>query len=117
MRQNSVFRTRGLRNMMVPTIFGMIVRGVMPVDNGPEPWFTSAAHNDEDVATTPAAFEGSLSDVLRWESSTARVLRPLQDSGSAGKLAGSPSSGRLCRSARKARSVSNAMGGRTSMAK
>jgi len=43
-------------------IMGMIARGVMPVDDGLEPWFTSAAHSDEDVATTLQAFEEALID-------------------------------------------------------
>jgi glutamate-1-semialdehyde 2,1-aminomutase len=43
-------------------IGGMIARGVMPVDDGLEPWFTSAAHSDEDVATTLQAFEEALID-------------------------------------------------------
>ncbi len=43
---------------------GMIHRGVMPVDDGLEPWFVSAAHSDEDVATTLAAFEEALSEAL-----------------------------------------------------
>jgi glutamate-1-semialdehyde 2,1-aminomutase len=42
----------------------MIVRGVMPVDDGLEPWFTSAAHSDEDVATTLTAFEEALAASL-----------------------------------------------------
>jgi len=41
-------------------IAGMIGRGVMPVDDGLEPWFASAAHSDEDVATTLHAFEEAL---------------------------------------------------------
>ena len=44
---------------------GMIARGVMPVDDGLEPWFVSAAHGDEDVATTLFAFEEALADALR----------------------------------------------------
>ncbi len=43
-------------------IMGMISRGVMPVDDGLEPWFTSAAHSDEDVASTLQAFEEALID-------------------------------------------------------
>ena len=39
---------------------GMIGRGVMPVDDGLEPWFLSAAHSAEDAATTLTAFEESL---------------------------------------------------------
>jgi glutamate-1-semialdehyde 2,1-aminomutase len=38
-------------------IFGMIRRGVMPVDDAKEPWFISSAHSDEDVAVTLTAFE------------------------------------------------------------
>ena len=45
-------------------IMGMIGRGVMPVDDGLEPWFTSAAHSDEDVATTLQAFDESLGEAL-----------------------------------------------------
>ena len=41
-------------------IFGMIARGVMPVDDAKEPWFISSAHSDEDVAVTLAAFEEAL---------------------------------------------------------
>lgn len=41
-------------------IRGMIGRGVMPVDDGLELWFLSAAHSAEDVATTLSAFEDSL---------------------------------------------------------
>jgi glutamate-1-semialdehyde 2,1-aminomutase len=41
-------------------IFGMINRGVMPVDDAKEPWFISAAHSDEDVAETLTAFEEAL---------------------------------------------------------
>ena len=41
-------------------IFGMIDRGVMPVDDAKEPWFISSAHSDEDVATTLTAFEEAL---------------------------------------------------------
>jgi glutamate-1-semialdehyde 2,1-aminomutase len=45
-------------------VLGMIDRGVMPVDEGLEPWFLSAAHSDEDVATTLTAFEEALGDAL-----------------------------------------------------
>ncbi len=41
-------------------IFGMIDRGVMPVDDAKEPWFLSSAHSDEDVAQTLTAFEEAL---------------------------------------------------------
>ncbi|MEA2024961.1 MAG: aspartate aminotransferase family protein [Actinomycetota bacterium] len=41
-------------------IFGMIRRGVMPVDDAKEPWFISSAHSDEDVAETLTAFEEAL---------------------------------------------------------
>jgi glutamate-1-semialdehyde 2,1-aminomutase len=41
-------------------IFGMIDRGVMPVDDAKEPWFLSSAHSDEDVAETLTAFEDAL---------------------------------------------------------
>ena len=43
-------------------IFGMIDRGVMPVDDAKEPWFLSSAHSDEDVAETLTAFEEALVD-------------------------------------------------------
>ena len=39
---------------------GMIRRGVLPVDDGLEPWFLSAAHSAEDAAVTLAAFRDSL---------------------------------------------------------
>lgn len=45
-------------------IFGMIRRGVLPVDDAKEPWFVSAAHSDEDVAETLQAFRDSLSEAL-----------------------------------------------------
>ena len=41
-------------------IFGMIERGVMPVDDAKEPWFISSAHTDEDVAETLNVFEAAL---------------------------------------------------------
>jgi len=41
-------------------IRGMIVRGVMPIDDGLEPWFLSAAHGDEEVAKTLEAFGDAL---------------------------------------------------------
>ncbi len=46
-------------------VFGMIRRGVLPVDDAREPWFTSAAHSEEDVATTLTAFEDALRDAKR----------------------------------------------------
>ncbi|HHC07931.1 MAG TPA: aminotransferase class III-fold pyridoxal phosphate-dependent enzyme [Actinobacteria bacterium] len=42
------------------TVRGMIRRGVMPVDDGLEPWFVSAAHGDEEVARTLEAFGDAL---------------------------------------------------------
>jgi glutamate-1-semialdehyde 2,1-aminomutase len=46
--------------LYVAVIGGMIRRGVMPVDEALEPWFLSAAHSSEDVATTLQAFEEAL---------------------------------------------------------
>jgi len=43
---------------------GMIHRGVFPVDDAREPLFLSAAHSDEDIATTLTAFEDSLVEAL-----------------------------------------------------
>jgi len=40
----------------------MIRRGVLPVDDALEPWFSCAAHSDEDVATTLMVFEESLKE-------------------------------------------------------
>ena len=45
-------------------IIGMIGRGVIPADDGLEPWFLSAAHSAEDVAVTLEAFADSLKDAL-----------------------------------------------------
>ena len=45
-------------------VVGMIQKGVMPVDDGREPWFTCAAHTDEDAAETLQAFEESLAAAL-----------------------------------------------------
>jgi glutamate-1-semialdehyde 2,1-aminomutase len=45
-------------------IFGMIARGVMPSPDAMEPWFLSAAHDDEDVATTLQVFEEALAEAL-----------------------------------------------------
>jgi len=42
----------------------MIHRGVMPVDDAAEPWFLSAAHGDDEVATTLQVFEEALTEVL-----------------------------------------------------
>lgn len=44
--------------------FRMIRRGVMPCPDALEPWFICAAHTDEDVAETLAAFEESLANSL-----------------------------------------------------
>ena len=46
------------------TVHGMIHRGVLPVDDAREPLFLSAAHTEEDIATTLTAFEESLTDAL-----------------------------------------------------
>jgi glutamate-1-semialdehyde 2,1-aminomutase len=46
------------------TVRGMIHRGVFPVDDAREPLFLSAAHTDEDIATTLTAFEESLVEAL-----------------------------------------------------
>jgi glutamate-1-semialdehyde 2,1-aminomutase len=46
-------------------VTGMIGRGVMPVDDGREPWFTCAAHTDADVGETLEAFSDSLSEALQ----------------------------------------------------
>jgi glutamate-1-semialdehyde 2,1-aminomutase len=46
------------------TVRGMIHRGVLPVDDAREPLFLSAAHTDEDIATTLTAFEESLAEAL-----------------------------------------------------
>jgi glutamate-1-semialdehyde 2,1-aminomutase len=43
-------------------VFGLIRRGVLPVDDGREPWFVSSAHSDEDVAETLTAFEEALAE-------------------------------------------------------
>ena len=45
-------------------VWGMIERGVMPVDDALEPWFLSAALSDEDVATTLTAFEDALVEAI-----------------------------------------------------
>ena len=45
-------------------VHGMIRRGVLPVDDAREPLFLSAAHSDEDIATTLTAFEESLVEAL-----------------------------------------------------
>jgi glutamate-1-semialdehyde 2,1-aminomutase len=42
----------------------MIPRGVMPCPDALEPWFTCAAHTDEDVAKTLEVFEKSLGEAL-----------------------------------------------------
>ncbi len=46
------------------TMFGMIRRGVMPCPDALEPWFTCAAHSDEDVATTLQVFDESLVEAM-----------------------------------------------------
>jgi glutamate-1-semialdehyde 2,1-aminomutase len=43
---------------------GMIRRGVLPCPDALEPWFVSAAHDAEDVATTLQVFEESLVEAL-----------------------------------------------------
>ena len=45
-------------------VMAMIERGVMPSPEALEPWFLSAAHSDEDVATTLQVFEESLVEAL-----------------------------------------------------
>ena len=45
-------------------VMAMIERGVMPSPDALEPWFLSAAHSDEDVATTLQVFEESLVEAL-----------------------------------------------------
>jgi glutamate-1-semialdehyde aminotransferase len=45
-------------------IMAMIGRGVAPCPDAREPWFTCAAHTDEDVATTLEVFEESLDATL-----------------------------------------------------
>lgn len=45
-------------------VMGMIRRGVFPVDDAREPMFLSAAHTDEDIATTLTAFEDALVEEL-----------------------------------------------------
>jgi glutamate-1-semialdehyde 2,1-aminomutase len=42
----------------------MIEKGVMPCPDALEPWFTCAAHTDDDVATTLHVFEESLTQVM-----------------------------------------------------
>jgi glutamate-1-semialdehyde 2,1-aminomutase len=44
--------------------YGMVRRGVMMVDEAVEPFFTSAAHSDEDVALTLSAFDEALREAL-----------------------------------------------------
>ncbi|MCI0545358.1 MAG: hypothetical protein L0Z49_13100, partial [Actinobacteria bacterium] len=46
------------------TCFKMIAKGVMPCPDALEPWFVSAAHDEEDVATTLQVFEESLAETL-----------------------------------------------------
>ncbi len=43
---------------------GLIHRGVMPCPDALEPWFTSSAHTDEDVALTLQAFDEALADTV-----------------------------------------------------
>lgn len=45
-------------------VMGMIRRGVMPSPEAEEPWFLSASHDDEDVATTLQVFEEALDEAL-----------------------------------------------------
>ena len=42
----------------------MMRRGVMPVDEAAEPWFVSAAHDDEDVAVTLQVFSEALAEAM-----------------------------------------------------
>ncbi len=46
------------------TCFKMIEKGVMPCPDALEPWFISAAHSEEDVATTLQVFEDALTETL-----------------------------------------------------
>lgn len=46
------------------TMMGMISRGVMPSPDAHEPWFLSAAHDENDVAVTLEAFGDSLDEAL-----------------------------------------------------
>lgn len=57
------------------TVLGMIDRGVMPCPDAKEPWFTCAAHTDEDVARTLDVFAESLDDTL----ARAGSLRTLEE--------------------------------------
>lgn len=43
---------------------GMIRRGVFPEVDALEPWFTCAAHSEEDVATTLSVFEEAVAEAL-----------------------------------------------------
>lgn len=45
-------------------VMGMIARGVMPSPDADEPWFLSAAHDDDDAATTLQVFEEALTEAL-----------------------------------------------------
>jgi glutamate-1-semialdehyde 2,1-aminomutase len=45
-------------------IMGMIRRGVMPSPDALEPWFLSAAHDDQDVTTTLQVFAEALTEAL-----------------------------------------------------
>ncbi|MGH7909189.1 MAG: hypothetical protein ACRENW_04990, partial [Thermodesulfobacteriota bacterium] len=44
---------------------GLIQRGVLPEPDAREPWFMSAAHSTEDIATTANALDDTLREVLR----------------------------------------------------
>jgi glutamate-1-semialdehyde 2,1-aminomutase len=46
------------------TVMGMIRRGVLPSPDALEPWFLSAAHDDDDVATTLQVFGEALAEAL-----------------------------------------------------
>lgn len=46
------------------TVLAMIERGVMPCPDAREPWFTCAAHTEEDVAKTLQVFEEALDQTL-----------------------------------------------------
>lgn len=56
------------------TIMQMIERGVMPCPDALEPWFTCAAHTDDDVALTLEVFAESLDDVLGQPMSLSAVV-------------------------------------------
>jgi glutamate-1-semialdehyde 2,1-aminomutase len=52
-------------DLYTEVVMGMISKGVMPVDDAREPWFTCSAHTDADVGETLEAFSDSLGEALR----------------------------------------------------